>query len=173
MAFFTWYPSDIYVNWYTINPRETIHVEYTWKCTPIIHMRKASWITREKKIRLKLYLISTCKSTLIIHMNKFMWNTLGFLVEHVSINFPPQLHVNSTWCACWEAIEHWTEQCAHWEVYIWKKLVGFFPTNSKLLLNYFMSFRSRSYRLVKSILFIMYSNSPPPPISPYNDITLN
>ena len=29
VAFFTWYPSDIHVNGYTINPRETIYVEYT------------------------------------------------------------------------------------------------------------------------------------------------
>ena len=29
VTFFTLYPSEIHVNWYTINPRETIHVEYT------------------------------------------------------------------------------------------------------------------------------------------------
>ena len=29
VAFFTRYPSDIHVNGYTNNPRETIHVEYT------------------------------------------------------------------------------------------------------------------------------------------------
>ena len=69
VAFFTWYPSNIWVNGYTINPRETIHVEYTWKCTPIIHMRNAMWITREK-IRFKLDFISMCKSTPIIHKKK-------------------------------------------------------------------------------------------------------
>ena len=30
----TWYPHKQVA--YTINPRETIHMEYTWKCTPII-----------------------------------------------------------------------------------------------------------------------------------------
>ena len=34
-------------------------------------------------------------------MNKSIWNTPGFLVEQVSTNFSPQLHVDSTWCACW------------------------------------------------------------------------
>ena len=67
VALSTWYPSDIHVNGYTINPRETIHVEYTWKCTLNIHMRNATWNTCVK-IRLKLHLISMCKSTPIIHI---------------------------------------------------------------------------------------------------------
>ena len=25
-------------------------------------------------------------------------------MEHVSTNFPPQLHVDSTWCACWDIL---------------------------------------------------------------------
>ena len=57
-----------------------------------------------KKIRLKLHLISTCKSTPIIHIKKSTWNTPGFLMEHVSTNFLPQLHVESTWCVCWDVI---------------------------------------------------------------------
>ena len=103
VAFFTWYPSDIHVNGYTINPCKTTHVEYTCKCTPIIHMRHATCIKR-KKIRYKLHLISTCKSTPIIHMKKSTWFTSGFLVEHVSTKFPFQLHVDFTWCGCWVGI---------------------------------------------------------------------
>ena len=69
-----------------------------------------------KKIRFKLHLISTCKSTPIIRTKKSTWNTPGCLVEHVSTNFTPQLHVDSTWCACW-VVGMFTNASSHYYLY--------------------------------------------------------
>ena len=76
VAFFTWYPSDIQVNRYTINPRVTIHVEYTWKCTPIIHMGNATWTTREKNKAQTRFFIKLDPDSLLRDLDTVPWHTI-------------------------------------------------------------------------------------------------